>query len=279
MNGASRVVVLFGGGGAKAACHAGAWRALVEEWLTPAQIYGTSMGAVVGAALACGLSPEEVQARMSAIRRADVARPRLLALVAGFYADSILKPGPLRHTIERFVPARSFSELRIPLTVTAVDADSGALVTFGIGGDESVPLIDALCASCALPLYYPAVAINSRRYIDGGHRGVTPFEAAAGERADLVVAVDPGPGFDEPDTPPPPAPAMIRAHDDATGILMAALSWAQLAAWRADPSRPPLVYVRPRVSRNATFDVASVAAYAAEGYRATREALVSRGHH
>ena len=138
MSGAPRVVVLFGGGGAKAACHAGAWRALVEAGLSPTRIYGTSMGAVVAAAFASGLSPDEVLARMSVIRRADVARPRILAFVAGLFADSILQPGPLRHTIERLLPARRFSELRIPLTVTAADADSGALALFGAGGDESV---------------------------------------------------------------------------------------------------------------------------------------------
>jgi hypothetical protein len=83
-----------------------------------------------------------------------------------------------------------------------------------------------------------------------------------------------GPGFDM----PPPAesgrvPSMVRAHDDAIRILMAANSESQLAAWRADPSRPPLVYVRPQIERNATFRVDRVREYAGEGRRATREAL------
>jgi hypothetical protein len=86
--------------------------------------------------------------------------------------------------------------------------------------------------------------------------------------------VDVGPGFDL----PPPAelarvPSMIRAHDDAVGILMAANSEAELALWRADPNRPPLVHVRPRIERDATFRVDRVREYAQEGRRATREAL------
>jgi hypothetical protein len=71
----------------------------------------------------------------------------------------------------------------------------------------------------------------------------------------------------------PRMPAFIRAHDDAIGILMAANTESQLALWRADPGRPPLVYVRPRTERYSTFSVGRVREYANEGRRATREAL------
>jgi predicted acylesterase/phospholipase RssA len=46
-----------------------------------------------------------------------------------------------------------------------------------------------------------------------------------------------------------------------------------LALWRMDPARPPLVYVRPRIERNATFSVDRIREYANEGRRATREAI------
>jgi NTE family protein len=171
------------------------------------------------------------------------------------------------------VPARRFTDLSVPLTVTAVDLDTGELVLFGAGA-QAAPLIDVLCASCALPMYYPPVLINGRRFGDGGLRCVVPLEPAAELSVDLVVAVDVGPGFDV----PRPAeatrmPPLVRAHDDAVGILMAANSENQLALWRTDSRRPPLVYVRPRTERNATFRVDRVREYANEGRRATREAL------
>jgi hypothetical protein len=65
----------------------------------------------------------------------------------------------------------------------------------------------------------------------------------------------------------------VRAHDDAVGALMAHATATQLALWRADPARPPLVYVRPTVERDATFRVDRVQQYAADGYAAVREAL------
>jgi hypothetical protein len=61
---------------------------------------------------------------------------------------------------------------------------------------------------------------------------------------------------------------------------MATATAAHLALWRATPGRPPLVYVRPQVERNATFQVDRVHHYAEDGYRAAREALTRwRGAH
>jgi hypothetical protein len=54
---------------------------------------------------------------------------------------------------------------------------------------------------------------------------------------------------------------------------MATTTTIQLALWRAEPQRPPLVYVRPRVERNATFRVDRVREYSEDGYRAAREAI------
>ena len=91
----------------------------------------------------------------------------------------------------------------------------------------------------------------------------------------MVIAIDTGPGFDEPSADRPPAPPLVEAHNSATGILMAANTRAAVELWRATPGRPPLVYVRPRVEKHVTFRVDLAARYAEEGYRATREALSS----
>jgi len=264
--------MVLSGGGAKAAAHLGACRAVREAGFEPVWFVATSMGAVVAAGLASGVGNDELLERIAGRGAGSIVRDPL-APVAGLFLRSLLKPAPLRRLIEELVPARRFSDLSIPLTVTAVDLDTGELVLFGAGA-QVAPLVDVLCASCALPMYYPPVVLGGRRYGDGGLRGVLPLEPAAELEVELVVAVDVGPGFDVP--PPaelPRVPSMIRAHDEAVGILMAANSENQLALWRADARRPPLVYVRPRIERHATFRVERVREYANEGRRATRDAL------
>ena len=266
------VAMVLSGGGAKAAAHLGACRAVREAGFEPVWFVATSMGAVVAAGLASGVGNDELLERIARRVSGSIVR-NPLAPVAGLFARSLLKPAPLRKLIEDLVPARRFSDLSIPLTVTAVDLDSGELVLFGAGA-QVAPLVDVLCASCALPMYYPPVVLGGRRYGDGGLRGVLPLEPAAELDVELVVAVDVGPGFDVP--PPaelPRVPSMLRAHDEAVGILMAANSENQLALWRADAGRPPLVYVRPHIERHATFRVERVREYATEGRRATRDAL------
>lgn len=267
------VALVLSGGGAKTAAHLGAYRALREARLAPARYVATSMGAVIAAGLAAGVAEAVLLERLTEVGRRGVARDPL-APVSGLFARSLFRAGPLRRAIEALVPARRFADLSVPLTVSVTDLDSGALLLFGAGGEDA-PLVDVLCATCALPLYYPPVVVAGRRCGDGGLRGVLPLEAAGRVAAEPVVAVDVGAGFDMVAGESPSVPPVVRAHDDAVSTLMAALTAAQLAAWRADAGRPALAYVRPRVERNATFQVERVRRYAEDGLRATRDAIMA----
>ena len=268
----SGVTVVLSGGGAKTAAHLGAYRAVVEGGFAARRFVATSMGAVIAAGLAGGGREDQLLERLTEVGSRGIVREPLAA-VSGLFARSLLRPAPLRRAIESLVPARRFAELTVPLTVSVVDLDSGELLLFGAGGEDAA-LIDVLCASCALPLYFPPAALGGRRCGDGGLRGVLPLEAAARIAAEPVVAVDVGPGFDAVvGGAAAPGPPMVRAHDEAVGTLMAAHTAAQLARWRADSAMPPLLYVRPRVERNATFRVERMRQYAADGHAAARAAL------
>jgi NTE family protein len=277
------ITLVLSGGGAKTAAHIGAARAVEEAGWAPVRYVATSMGAVVAAALAGGADRHALPARLGAVGRAGVVREPL-AIVRGLFSRGLLRAAPFRAAVEQLVPARRFADLTVPLTVSVVDLDSGELLLFGEGGEDA-SLIDVLCASCALPVYYPPVTLAGRRCGDGGLRGPLPLDVAARLARETVVAVDVGPGFDGMDagrgspnavplgTAAGEPPPLVRAHDDAIGALMANATAAQLALWRADPGRPPLVYVRPRVERHATFRVDRIEEYAEDGYRATRDAL------
>jgi len=266
-----RVICVMSGGGAKTAAHVGAMRALDEWGLEPAHFVGTSMGAVVAAAFASGLDYDEVLKRMMLVRRGDVARMSP-SLLLGPYATSFLQAGPLERTIAALVPERRFSHLQIPLTVTAADKASGRLVLFGEGGNAHVPLVDALYASSALPLYYPPARIAGREYVDGGMRAVLPLDVAQSFGPDLVVAVSVGPSLHSvPADRSPIVPPMLQAHNDALRILMA--GQAEAAIRRFKEGDVPLVLVQPRLEQQATFAVDSAVHYVELGYRAATRAL------
>jgi NTE family protein len=271
-----RVVVVLSGGGVKAAAHLGAVRALLGAGLAPTRYIGTSMGAVIATGLAAGLSPEEVAERLYAVRQRDVFALDRTALLKGVFARALLRPEPFRRTLETLLPVTRFADLRVPLTVTATDLDSGALLCFGAGG-EDVPLLDALSATCALPLFFPPFPLGGRRTADGGLRAVVPLEVAARFPADLVVAVDVGAGLDTgPEPPGRRSPALLKLHGDAQWALMASNTALTRALWEATPGRPPLLWIRPRVRRGETFATEQLRWYVAEGERAANIALAAR---
>jgi NTE family protein len=266
-----RVVAVLSGGGAKAAAHVGAIEALRERGMVPAHYVGTSMGAVIAACFASGISYRDVLKRITSITRRDVAAfsPRA---VLGLFASSLLRAEPLRETIERLVPARQFDELKCPLTVTTVDASNGELVALGAGGRSHVPLVDALYASCALPVYYPPGQIGDRVCLDGGIRAVLPLELAAGFDPEVLFAVDAGPSLHADAAENQAAgPALVRMHDRAVRILMASQAEEAIARCRSGPV--PLLLVRPIRRQGATFAIEDVVGYVEEGYRAATRTL------
>jgi len=275
-----RVVAVFGGGGAKAAAHIGAQRALIEAGLAPFHFVGTSFGAVIGAAFAAGATPESLAAAFTGGSREKIAPIDLVSIIKGVYADHLIKSGPLRSLIARIVPARRFDEFKVPVSVVVTDLGSGELVVFGAGGRGDVRVQEALYATCALPLYYEPAEIAGRRYADGGLRAVLPLEPAARIPADVVVAVHVGPGFDEQPPLPSPVPSrrlppLIRAHGESERIMMAAQVQHAIAEW--PKSAPELVLVRAVKEKEATFAVENVNRYIEAGYQETKAALGRRG--
>ncbi len=88
-----------------------------------------------------------------------------------------------------------------PLMIPAVDAETGQLTVFT--RDSGVSLVDAMCASVALPGVWTPFALNGKHYIDGSTRSSINADLAAGHDRVLVVAPVngirgiPGASFDE----------------------------------------------------------------------------------
>ena len=250
----------------------GVMQALAERNIVPAHFVGTSMGAVIAACFAGGLEYDEVLHRITSITRRDVASYSA-GMALGPLAPSLLREGPFRDTLAMLAPIREFDLLSTPLSVTAVDAQSGDLVIFGAGGRAHVGLIDALYASCALPLYYPPARIGDRQYIDGGIRAVLPLDAALEHEPDRIIAVHVGPSrFRPASLSSMAARGVVAAHRRAIRIMMSVQAEETIARWQRD--KPvPFVLIRPVVDGGATFAVDHLVRFVESGYRAAHRAL------
>ena len=183
----------LGGGGARALAHVAVLEALDELNEKPVAVAGSSMGALLGAAYAAGMSGKDIRRFILALvhDRAEVFR-RLIAARAGTFA-SLLNVGfdvallDAEKFCGQFLPSDipdRFDGLAIPLVIMASDLHRREPVAFTSGA-----LKPALAASVAVPTVMRPVVIEDRVLIDGGATNPVPFDQLRG-RADVVVAVD-----------------------------------------------------------------------------------------
>ena len=264
-----RTFVVFGGGGVKGMTHAGAWRAITESGIEVSELIGTSIGALVATSISGGRDWKQLYDQARALRKPDiVALNRWTLLLNGIRQSSIFLDAPLRRYIELSLPTEQYSDLRIPVSINAVDLETGETVWFGAAGRTDVSLHDAVYASCALPLFYPPAEIGGEYYVDGGVNDALPIRLAAERGATTIIAIDAsaGPVRDSEDTV---ANGLVAIHHRVTEIMGYARKRALLEAW----SGPRLLYVRPNLDAYSTFDFGKTEYFLEEGYRATKAAL------
>lgn len=272
-----RVILVLSGGGMKAMAHIGVLRALEQAGMQPAGIVAVSAGAMVGALVAGGMPYDEIVRRVTRLERRDLAVLNRGALVLrGVGARSVLKPEPLRNLLRRLLPGSTFDALRIPLRIGVTDLDRGELEIFGSAGRTDCSIADVVYASMALPLYLPPSNLGGRTYADGGLLQVLPLELVLPGEADLVVACDVGPVSSGHPSWRTLAPPLIALFDRALTITMADQRARTVAAWQADPARPPLMLIEPAVDPYGTFSFDRTVDFIEAGYRAAHAALEAR---
>jgi NTE family protein len=139
-----------------------------------------------------------VQMLAQAIGRHSEARAILAEIGALALKTAGAPTDKMREIVLGSLRVREWPEQR--LLIPAVDAGTGELTVFT---SEDVSLLDAMCASCALPGVWTPFALGGRHYIDGSTRSSTNADLAAGYDRVLVVAPVngirgiPGASFDE----------------------------------------------------------------------------------
>jgi NTE family protein len=93
----------------RGAAHVGVPSVLEEAGIRADMVAGTSAGAIVGAAYAAGLKPEEMLELLRSFNPTDVAR----VSVRGKYG--LLDTTPLAESIDRSLGVDTFDDLDIPL--------------------------------------------------------------------------------------------------------------------------------------------------------------------
>lgn len=209
MSGSSSGTALVLGGGGPVG---GAWLTGVLAGLADAGInldradvvIGTSAGAIFGSRLACGRPPRELYERQLAgddridldVTTTQTLRFLSAALGSRDPERSVRRLGRAALAARTGPASEMYDAVRTllcgatdwparPLRIAAVDAVSGEVGTFD--ADTKAGLVDAVAASCAVPLVWPPVALDGRCWIDGGSRSTANIQLARGYGRVLAV--------------------------------------------------------------------------------------------
>ena len=147
--------------------------------IVPDIISGTSMGAIIGAAYACGMKIDQLE--KTAI---ELTRMRNLIQIVHLRQPikGLIDPEKLKKMLTSIIPEDiSFEQLKIPLAVCATDLNSGKAVGLHQGN-----LLTAVMASCALPGVFPPVCIGDNYLVDGGVLNNLPVDLAYRLGSELV---------------------------------------------------------------------------------------------
>jgi NTE family protein len=207
----SGICLALGGGGVRGFSHLGVLEVLERNEIPIRHVVGTSIGAICGALYA--LEPRSVTLRERALAylEADEFKNSSISVSMSVPPDEsasflrnlahrlkkhlayqLLLTRPslfplewLSARLEPLVGSARFEDTRIPLTITALDTESGEEVLLRSGR-----LLPALVASCAIPGFFPPVEYDGRQLFDIGLIYPVPVRASRRVQGGPVVAVD-----------------------------------------------------------------------------------------
>lgn len=263
------VGLTLGGGGARGYAHIGVLRAVEEFGANPVAIAGCSMGGIVGALYGAGYTPRELH---EMAEQFSLLRFLEFGDRGGLFGGSGLESFLREHLPEQF------SGLSLPLSVVAVDIQSGELLVLSKG-----ELVAALRATSALPGLLSPGRIDGRIMVDGGVLNNLPVDAAKSLTTAPIIAID---------VTPPPDREIDFGEDDniferlvngwrkgqralAFEVLVKASELTQAFGTRVRLAlHPPSILVRPKLGSDfGVEDFSRVDEAVEAGFQATMEAL------
>jgi NTE family protein len=268
------VTLALGGGGVKGFAHIGVIKALEKHGFRIRAIAGTSAGGLMGSVYAAGLRVELIESRL-----AGLDQGKLYNRLPGD-GPSLLGVGGVVRILEELLGNCTFSQLRFPFAVTAVDLDHGEEVIIDQGR-----VIDAVLATIAVPGIFPPRAWDGRMLVDGGILDPVPVNLARKLAPGLpVVAVVLSPALTEwSGKRPPPRllsslPLLNRLYQlrlaQSFNIFLRSVDMAgcMLTELRLEKEQPE-VLIRPPVGVIGLVDRVDIPELIRIGEQAAEEAL------
>ena len=214
--GKKTIGLALGGGSARGMAHIGVFYALEQHGIPIDMIAGSSAGALIGSAYAAGVPIQQIEEAVlkwgskmgllrltvpdvldvkyyakAALRKITPGRtmwdPRIFRLGIGLFSGVQVNKLYLN-----VVGDPDFNDMVIPLSVVALDMNSGEEVVFETG---NVRL--AVRASLSIPGIFTPLAYDGRLLIDGSIADPVPVNPLVKRGADIIIAVNVTPSLQD----------------------------------------------------------------------------------
>lgn len=192
----ARIGIALGGGGVRGLAAVPILKMLDDLGVEVTHVAGTSMGAILGALYALGLSGEEIESRVrdhivlkgEGIRSVYQKRKYLLKWLRVFGVTTerggiLSADGAFKHLFKE-ISEKEFSDCKRKFTAVATDYWTGEEVVLTEGA-----LLPAVKASMALPGIFHSIKMDDYLLLDGGLVNNVPYDKIQGE-VDFCIAVD-----------------------------------------------------------------------------------------
>jgi NTE family protein len=236
-----RIGVALGGGSARGLVHIPYIEAMDEMGLKPHVVAGTSIGALIGAGWASGMSGRDLREHSYAV----LGTLRIIASrlwdaqvrnLGNFFGAGFNVQLDATRVVDAFLPDNfplTFAELPTRFYVVATDFQSWHQAVFSEG-----PLRQAIAGSIAIPTLFKAVPFANHLLVDGCVVNPLPLDQVALD-SDIIVGVDVNGDPSEQLTKT--NHNMLDVWFGSAQIMMHSLTAHMMAAY------PPDIYVRPHV--------------------------------
>ena len=172
------VALVLGGGGLRGFAHVGILHAIEEAGIRPDIVVGTSVGAVVGAAYASGMTAAQIESVALSVRLSSLIDLTLSR-------SGIMRGNKLARWVDTVTAGIPIEKFPLRFAAVATDLQSGQAVLLDRGSAGS-----AIQSSSALPGLNVPVPHENGYLIDGGITSLVPVRFARAMGADFVIAVD-----------------------------------------------------------------------------------------
>ncbi len=270
------VGLVLSGGGARCCAHVGVLRALREAGVPIDLVGGTSGGAIFGAQVALGWSPQEM------LERSDEALNQRGSLWdLSLPVHGLIEGRRFKDMLKHLFGGYRIEDLRTPFFCVSTNLSRGDLAVHRSGS-----LSRWVRASMSVPGLGPPLFDDGEVYVDGSVLNNLPIdimrELSHGPIVASTVGVHEGPRAAKGVDSVPTAMGQIRRRllrqedtDHAPGIIDVLFGAAMISGVRASRAFEPMadLVLRPDVASFGQLDFSALRELEAIGYRAAVEAL------